>query len=71
MPHALSPYVVCGFSRSGAVLPSGSKNAAVGVKDLSIGVPYSDLIVGVPRELHPGERRVAQTPGEDWWKSRM
>lgn len=30
--------------------------------NLIIGIPYSSLIVGVPRELFPNERRVALTP---------
>jgi hypothetical protein len=47
----------------GAILGS-NKLKTPGVKDLALGALYSELTVGVPREIYPGERRVAQTPGK-------
>jgi len=45
---------------------SSIKNASpLGVStalDLSKGVEYKDITIGVPKEIFPGERRVAQVP---------
>jgi len=40
----------------------GRRAFSVAALDLSKGVPYADMTVGVPREVFPGENRVAGTP---------
>lgn len=39
------------------------KAASDSVADrLQVGIAYKDLVVGVPKEIYPGEKRVAMTP---------
>lgn len=41
-----------------------SKSLSSKLVDLSQGVDYKDITIGVPKEVAPGERRVAQVPGQ-------
>ena len=56
------------FNRSGWKLPShiAKRNYATPVEDGDssrvLEIPYGDLIVGIPREIYPEERRVAISP---------